>query len=127
MGRFQQIIDGGLYRARDGIILGVCKGIAEFYDFSLFWVRAVFVVLFIFTGFWPIGVIYLVVALLMKPKPVIPLETEDDREFYDSYTHSRKAAANRLKRRYDNLERRIRRMEDRVTSQEFDFDQKLNA
>jgi len=127
MGRFQQIMDGGLYRARDGVILGVCKGIAEFYDFSLFWVRAVFVVLFIFTGFWPICIIYFLAALLMKPKPVIPLETEDDREFYDSYTHSRKAAANRLKRRYDNLERRIRRMEDRVTSQEFDFEQKLNA
>ncbi len=127
MGRFQQIIDGGLYRARDGFILGVCKGIAEFYDFALFWVRAVFVVLFIFTGFWPICVIYFVAAILMKPKPVIPLETEDDREFYESYTHSRKAAANRLKRRYDNLERRIRRMEDRVTSQEFDFEQKLNA
>ncbi len=127
MGRFQQIIDGGLYRARDGVLLGVCKGIAEFYDFALFWVRVIFVTLFIFTGFWPIGVIYLFAALLMKPKPVIPLETEDDREFYDSYTHSRKAAANRLKRRYDNLERRIRRMEDRVTSQEFDFDQKLNA
>ncbi len=127
MGRFQQIMDGGLYRARDGFILGVCKGIAEFYDFALFWVRAVFVVLFVFTGFWPICVIYFVAALLMKPKPVVPLETEDDREFYDSYTHSRKAAANRLKRRYDNLERRIRRMEDRVTSQEFDFDQKLNA
>jgi len=127
MGRFQQIMDGGLYRARDGFILGVCKGIAEFYDFSLFWVRAVFVVLFVFTGFWPICVIYFLAALLMKPKPVIPLESEDDREFYDSYTHSSKAAANRLKRRYDNLERRIRRMEDRVTSQEFDFEQKLNA
>ncbi len=127
MGRFQQIIDGGLYRARDGVLLGVCKGIAEFYDFSLFWVRAVFVALFVFTGFWPISVIYLFTALWMKPKPVILLETEADREFYDSYTHSRKAAANRLKRRYDNLERRIRRMEDRVTSQEFDFDQKLNA
>ncbi len=127
MGRFQQIIDGGMYRARDGVILGVCKGIAEFYDFSLFWVRAVLVALFVFTGFWPIGVIYIFAALLMKPKPVIPLETEDDREFYDSYTHSRKAAANRLKRRYDNLERRIRRMEDRVTSQEYDFEQKLNA
>jgi len=127
MGRFQQIIDGGLYRARDGVLLGVCKGIAEFYDFSLFWVRTALVVVFVFTGFWPICVIYLLAALLMKLKPVIPLETEDDREFYDSYTHSRKAAANRLKRRYDNLERRIRRMEDRVTSQEFDFEQKLNA
>ncbi len=127
MGRFQQVMDGGMYRSRDGVLLGVCKGIAEFYDLSLFWIRAILVLLFIFTGFWPVGIIYLAAALLMKPKPVIPLETEDDREFYDSYTRSRKAAATRLKRRYDNLERRIRRMEDRVTSREFDFEQKLNT
>lgn len=127
MGRFQQVMDGGMYRSRDGVLLGVCKGIAEFYDLSLFWIRTILVLLFIFTGFWPVGIIYLAAALLMKPKPVIPLESEDDREFYDSYTRSRKAAATRLKRRYDNLERRIRRMEDRVTSREFDFEQKLNA
>lgn len=127
MGRFQQVMDGGMYRSRDGVLLGVCKGVAEFYDLSLFWIRAILVLLFIFTGFWPVGIIYLAAALLMKPKPVIPLETDDDREFYDSYTRSRKAAATRLKRRYDNLERRIRRMEDRVTSREFDFEQKLNT
>jgi phage shock protein C len=64
---------------------------------------------------------------LMKPKPAIPVDTDEEHEFYDSYVHSRKGAVDRLKRRYDNLERRIRRMEDTVTSREFNWDRKLNT
>jgi phage shock protein C len=63
----------------------------------------------------------------MKPEPVIPIQTEGEHEFYDSYVHSRKGAAERLKRRYENLERRIRRMEHTVTAREFDWDRKLNT
>ncbi|MDP6507168.1 MAG: PspC domain-containing protein, partial [Planctomycetota bacterium] len=33
----------GLYRSRGGIIMGVCQGIAEHWDFSVFWTRLVFV------------------------------------------------------------------------------------
>ena len=61
----------------------------------------------------------------MKAEPVIPIESEDEQEFYDSYTYSRTGAAQRLKRRYENLERRIRRMEDTVTGPEFDWDKKI--
>jgi phage shock protein C len=63
----------------------------------------------------------------MKPEPVLPLHSDDEEEFYDSYVHSRKGAVDRIKRRYDNLERRIRRMEHAVTSREYDWEQRLNA
>jgi phage shock protein C len=127
MRRFESILRGGLYRSRNGIILGVCRGIADYFDFSVFWVRAIAVLLLIFSGFWPVAILYFIAALLMKPEPVIPIDTDEDQEFYDSYIHSRKGAIDRLKRRYDNLERRIRRMEDTVTSREFDWDSKLRA
>jgi phage shock protein C len=71
--------------------------------------------------------IYIVAALLMKPEPVRPLDTEEEKEFYDSYTDSRERAASRIKRRYHDLERRIRRMESVVTAREFDWDSKLNG
>ena len=125
MTRFEGILRGGLYRSRKGIILGVCRGIAEYFDFSVFWARLITLVLLFFTGFWPILVLYFVAALLMKPEPVIPIETEEEQEFYDSYLHSHRGAADRLKRRYENLERRIRRMEDHVTSREFDWKNRL--
>jgi phage shock protein C len=63
----------------------------------------------------------------MKPAPVIPIETEAEQEFYDSYTNSRHLAARRIKRRYDNLEKRLRRMGHIVTTQEFDWDERLKS
>jgi len=116
----------GLYRSRNGVILGVCRGIAEYFDFSVFWARTIALILLFVTGIWPLVGLYILAALLMKPEPVVPIETEAEREFYDSYTHSRHGAAQRLKRRYENLERRIRRMEHIVTTPEFDWEKRFN-
>ncbi|MFO7784646.1 MAG: envelope stress response membrane protein PspC [Thermodesulfobacteriota bacterium] len=127
MKRFDQIFRGGLYRSRRGAILGVCRGFAEYFDFSVFWTRAIVVVLLFLSGFWPITGLYFLAALLMKPEPVIPIETEDHQEFYDSYVHSSHGAVNRLKRRFDSLDKRVRRMEDSVTTREFDWDRRLNS
>lgn len=117
----------GIYRSRNGIILGVFKGLGSHFDLSVGWLRLIGVIIFILSGFWPIVVLYLLAALIMKPEPVIPLETIDETEFYDSYTHSRKGAVNRMKRQYDTLNRRIQRMEDIVTDREFDWEQRLNT
>ncbi len=127
MRRFEKIFRGGLYRSRDGILVGVCRGIAEYFDISVFWTRVIVLVLLFFTGFWPIMALYFVAALLMKPEPVVPIQSNDQQEFYDSYIYSRKGAIDRLKRRYDNLERRIRRMEHTVTSKEYNWDRRLNT
>lgn len=127
MRRVERILRGGVYRSRNGIILGVCRGIAEYFDFSIFWVRAIALILLFITGFWPITGLYFIAALLMKPEPVVPIQTEEEQEFYDSYTHSSRGAVDRLKRRYDNLEGRIQRMEHTVTTREFDWDQRLNT
>ena len=60
----------GLYRSRHGMVFGVCRGIAERLDVSVFWTRILVLVAFIFSGFWPIGAIYLLLALLLKKEPV---------------------------------------------------------
>jgi phage shock protein C len=112
----------GVYRSRKGILMGVCRGFAEFFDLNVFWVRVIAFLLFLFTGFWPIGVIYIVAGLLLKVEPVTPLRSEKDEEFYDSYTRSRQSAIQRIKRKFENIERRIQRMEHTVTSREFDWE-----
>ena len=98
MSRFDRLSQKGIYRSRKGAIFGVCRGIAEYFDFSVFWTRAFAVILLLVTGLWPITGLYLLAALLMKPEPVIDIQTEDEREFYDSYATSRLRAAQRLKR-----------------------------
>lgn len=118
---------GGIYRSRDGVVFGVCKGIAEYFDFSIFWVRMAIIITLIFSGFWPVIGVYLVAAFFMKPEPVKPVKSEEEREFYDQYVNSPKSAAARLKRKFQELERRIRRMEDEVTAREYDWEKRFRS
>ena len=111
-----------IYRSRDGLIFGVCRGVAEYFGFSVFWVRTIVLLLFLFTGFWPVGALYLLAVFLIRLEPVVPISSIYEQEFYDAYLHSRPQAINRLKRRYDSLKRRIQRMEDTVTSSEFTWE-----
>ena len=117
----------GLYRSRDGIILGVCRGVADYFDFSVFWIRAIAVILFICTGFWPIVGVYIVAALLMKSDPVKTRETGSRRRTGCRHRGNRNETAERLKRKWKHLEKRIRRMEDKVTSREFDWNSRFHG
>ena len=127
MKRWRHTYQGPLYRSRNGVVLGVCRGIADYLNLRVLWVRVVLLALLLISGIWPMVFIYLAASLLMKPEPVRPLETEEEREFYDTYTDSRARAVGRLKRRFQNLERRIRRMEDTVTAREFDWERKFHT
>ena len=117
----------GIYRSRDGVIFGVCQGLANHFDFPVFWVRMMLVFMFIFTGFWPVIGVYLIAAFMMKPEPVRPIATDDEREFYDSYVNSPMSAAERLKRKFRDLDRRIRRMEDEVTGREYEWKRRFEG
>ena len=115
----------GLYRSRRGIICGVCRGIAEYLDFSVFWTRVIAVVILIVTGFWPVVGIYVLAALVMKPKPAVPLQNEAEEEFYNSYVSSRHTALHRLQRTFDRLDQRIQRLEGIVTTRDYDWERRL--
>lgn len=117
----------GIYRSRQGVIFGVCRGLSEHFDFSVFWVRLIALVMLIVSGLWPTMILYILAALVMKPQPVIPISSPDEQQFYDRYTASRHDAAQGLKRRYEGLESRIRRMEDVVTSREYDWERRLRT
>ncbi len=118
---------GGIYRSRDGVFLGVCRGVADYFDLRVFWVRLTMVIVFIFSGFWPVIGVYLVAAFFMRPEPVKPIASEEEQEFYDSYVHSPRSAAQRLKKKFHDLDRRIRRMEDKVTGKEYEWERRYNS
>ena len=127
MNRLRDRNGRGLYRSRNGVVLGVCRGLADYFDFSVFWMRMIVVIVMFLSGLWPLLGLYILAALLMRPKPVHPIENEEEQEFYDSYVDSRQRASQRLKWRYQNLERRIGRLEDSVTSREFDWDRRMQG
>lgn len=119
--------ENGLYRSRTGVVAGVCRGLADRYGLRVGWLRFLVVLLMVFSGVWPVVILYAVAAMVLKPEPVRPIDTDDERDFYEDYVHSRHSAARRLKRRYDRLDRRLRRMEDTVTAREFDWDRRMGA
>jgi len=71
MKRYPNKFNRGFYRSRNGLIMGVCAGIAEYFDFSVFWVRTITLILFLFSGFWPILILYVIATLLMKKEPAL--------------------------------------------------------
>jgi phage shock protein C len=117
---------GGPYRARDGLVLGVCEGIARHLNVSVFWLRVVAIVLMLATGFWPVVLVYFGAALLMKTEPVLPVRSEDEAEFYHTLATSRRMALHRLRAGLDRVERRIRRLEDAVTARDYDWERRLD-
>lgn len=127
MSRFESRFSHGLYRSRNGVIFGVCRGLAEYSDISLFRIRFIVVVLLLFTGIWPIVILYVIAAFLMKPEPIIFFEDMDERELYDDMMRSRERTTDRIKRRHEELERRIQRLEHTVTAPEFDWERRLNS
>lgn len=93
---------GGPYRSRDGILLGVCGGIARHFDMSTFWTRMFVFIAFLFTGFFPVGVLYIMAALLMKKEPMFP-------SGYDPEWNARVYSGGRSSE--GSLDERLRRME----------------
>ncbi|MBT99648.1 MAG: envelope stress response membrane protein PspC [Dehalococcoidia bacterium] len=114
-----------VFRSKSGWIFGVCAGFAQTFNLSLFWVRALLVLAFVFTGFFPMGLIYLLAALLMKVEPPREPKSMSEWEFYNSYASSKSLALARLKQRFERLDRRARRLEDLVTAREYDWDRRL--
>ncbi len=127
MSRYNRMSRRGFYRSRNGVILGVCRGIADYFDFSVFWIRAIAIILFIFTGFWPIVGIYILAALLMKSDPAKSVDPASKQRSGSLYRCASNDVAERLKRKWKHLEKRIRRMEDKVTAREFDWDSRFHG
>lgn len=127
MNRHNQTNRRGLYRSRNGIILGVCRGIADYFDFSVFWIRGIAVILFFFTGFWPIAGIYILAALLMKSDSNAPIAAASKKRCRVRHSCRRNETAERLKRKWRHLEKRIRRMEDKVTSREYEWNSRFHS
>lgn len=99
----------GPYRSRRRMFFGVCRGLADYMNFSVFWTRVLVVIAFICTGFFPVGAAYLLLALLMRTEP----------RGYETFRSAEPP------RHRGGLDERIHRMEASVRSRQYDWDQRL--
>lgn len=59
-----------LYRSRyDRMLLGICGGLAQFFEIDPTLVRILVAILWIFTGFIPLFIVYLIAGLIIPLEP----------------------------------------------------------
>ncbi|NCD05592.1 MAG: PspC domain-containing protein [Spirochaetia bacterium] len=57
-----------LYRSPNGLIFGVCEGLSDYTGISVGLIRFLAIVTFIISGFAPIGIIYLLMAIFIPSR-----------------------------------------------------------
>jgi phage shock protein C len=108
-----------LYRDPDnGVMMGVCAGIADYFGIARWIVRVgAIVLLFAFT--FMTVIVYFGLGLALKPKPLDLYANADEERFWRDARVDPKRTVGDLQSKYRAIEKRIRDAEAFVTSSEF--------
>jgi phage shock protein C len=109
-----------LYRSKNGMFFGVCQGIADWKGINAGYVRLALVVLTVFTGFFPFGLLYLLAAFFLPVEP-----TYRERENRTWYKSSVKKGFYDLRQDFDDMASRFNRMERSKDYRERDWDSRF--
>ena len=74
-----------LYRSKNGEIMGVCKGIAEWRDYPVDTIRLIFILVAIFTAIAPCLIAYFFLGLIL---PVNPYEESNQNPTGKTYRYT---------------------------------------
>lgn len=108
-----------LYRdTRNGMMFGVCAGIAEYFAVQPWMVR-VFWALGLLMFAPPTVVTYLVLAAMLPKKPEQLYRNREEERFWQGVRVDPAQSFSELRHRFRELEQRLRRMESYVTSRSY--------
>ncbi len=120
---FQDRPSDRLYRnTADGVVFGVCAGVADYFGFNLAVTRAIVVVAALFS-FPLVLTVYLVLALLL-PKDPRPHGGEPD-EVETRVRTEPHATLSSLRYRFRDMDARLQRLEKYVTSTRYKLDREF--
>ncbi|HEX4504273.1 MAG TPA: envelope stress response membrane protein PspC [Alphaproteobacteria bacterium] len=107
----------GLYRdPKNGKIAGVCAGLAAYFGVKVGGLRVALILLSVFGFFGPVVVAYIVLAVLLHPKPAHLFKDSDDEAFWRSVVRRPADTVSGLSRRFRELDQRMAKLERQVTS-----------
>lgn len=107
----------GLYRdPKHARIAGVCAGLADYFGVNRRGLRIALIILSCVGFFGPVVVGYIVLAILLHPKPAKLFKDSDDEAFWRSVNRRPADTVSGLARRFRDMDDRLVKMERRVTS-----------
>ena len=107
----------GLYRIpAEARIAGVCAGLADYFGVSARGLRFALLAVSVLGFFVPVLVGYIVLAVLLQPKPPRLYRDSEDEAFWRSVARHPADTVSGLIRRFRELDERMMRIERRVTS-----------
>ncbi len=113
---------GRLYRSRRGKIFGVCQGLADWRNLPVEYIRIFLIMAFIFTGFFPVGILYFLAALVLPLEPEGQASSDDFRNTEEN--RSRRYES--VRREFEDLKEKVKDMEGRVFDKEKDWDERFH-
>jgi phage shock protein C len=106
--------------------MGVCAGIADYFDIKVGVVRFLAFFGILFTMPWLL-IGYFILGMSLDPKPEGLYEDENEEEFWKQTRKSPDYTAAELRRRFRDIERRTSEMEAYMTSKRFRLERELKA
>ena len=107
-----------------GIIAGVCAGIADYLGVEPIVVRLIAVLGLIFF-FPPTLAAYVILAVVLRPKPPALYASRDEEAFWRGVNTAPADTLQALKRKFRDLEERLGQMETQVASGDFELHRKF--
>lgn len=106
----------------DGWLAGVCRGIADYFDWKVQWVRLIVFAIAILTTAWPVilvyGVLWYVMDEAQLSNPVrpkwsdMPLKAAEAAAHRAAASESTSVSLREVKERFQKLDERLRRLEE---------------
>jgi phage shock protein C len=114
-----------LYREPDSaVIAGVAAGIARYFGVEPIAIRIAFA-LGILLFFFPAVAAYIVLWIVLPTRPSALFTSHEDEAFWHGLATSPDGTLAHLRRRFGDLEARLRAMENEVASPDFDLHRKF--
>ncbi len=109
---------------RHGKIMGVCAGIADYFGWSVTFIRVLAIIALIWFSALTL-VVYIVLGVLLPTKPERPYDWDQDDRYWRSVRRSASETFGDVRHRFRELDAKLARMEGYVTSNRYDLDRQF--
>jgi len=115
-----------LYRNLDNaMVKGVCAGVADYFGIEP-WIVRIGTVFSLFAFTFPTLIGYFILTKVIPPRPADLYETPREEAFWTRVRVEPTGTVSTLRHRFREFEKRLRDLENFVTSREFRLDREIN-